>query len=399
MSERFFDTPDLDKAKQSLADEEKRGGGWNASFYKPQQGVENVIRILPAPGGSGADWHIKVAKHFVKHPDGASESFVCMKEMYGQACPACEEWHKLPKGDPGKANYSYRRSGVFNVIDRNEYTAWYTGGKSGEAPKVKLYEAPIQAVWYTIVQLVSARGRQSHIFDDYDENGNVKTPGRDWIIYFNPKLDPQSMYRLVPSDPCPLGTPEEIRLWLPQIIPLIHEKIPFYAPISYEEAAIKTFGSPEERKLLKESKKAAAQAASAPKTEEAKGYPSELDSTPEGEPETGSDGMGSETIGPESEALAEEERAQKEAEEELRKADEAAKKAREKAEAAKQAKKTAKPPATKPAPAKPETPKTAPVPTVTPPVTGAPTTQPPAQASLADIQAKIASVRAKYAKK
>lgn len=389
MGEKFFDAPDPERDRKSVQDEEKRGTGWNAVFYKPKAGIENVIRILPPPAGSGASWHIKVAKHFIKHGEKDYESFVCMKEVYGQPCPACEQFHKLSKDDPARANYSYRRSGVFNIIDRLEYKAWINAGRNlAELPKVRLYEGPVQAVWFTIVQQVSTRGQLSHIFDDYDVNGNVTSPGRDWIIYFNPNMDPQSMYRLNTSDPCPLGTVEEIKLWLPQIMPLFPEKIPFYAPIDYVEAQIKTFGSLEERKLLRLSKQAASAKPSSNVEKPVEAYPKALDETPAGEPETGSDGM------------SEEDSTQKEAEEAAQAAEEAAKKAADAKAKATAAKKLVEP--------KKETPKTeAPKSTVKPPVPVAKpetpvvpsaTEESPKQpASLQDIQKKIAEVRAKYA--
>lgn len=360
MSERFFDTPDLEKDKKAVGDEEKhRGGSYDAVFYKPKPGVENVIRILQAPAGSGAHWNIKVTKHFVKHDDGTTESFVCMKEVYGKPCPACEKFLSLDKKDPKRAVYSYRRTGVFNIIDRNEYVLWQSQGKSDDLfPKVKLYEAPIQAVWYSIVQLVGSKGRQSHIFDDYNENGKVVNPGRDWIIYFNPNMDPQSMYRLVPSDPCPLGEPEEIKKWLPQIIPLITEKIPFYAPISYEDAQIKTFGTTEERQLLKLSKQAVAAEQSRSK-ETGGGYPSQWDDTerqPTSEPEQ--EQKAPEKVKPEPEPA----------------------KVEPKEEPKKEAPRTE-------APKKEET---------KPEVINKASEQQPVKQDLSEIQAKIAAVRAKY---
>jgi len=269
---KYFDRPDEEQDGKALADEDKRKSKYAKMFWKPQKEVENLIRVLPRKAGSKASWHMRYGRHFINHgflPDGRKdiESYVCMQETYGQPCPGCEEFSELIKTNKVKARlYQVKRYGVFNVIDRQLYQQYLEG--TAPFPEVKLYEAPIKSVWEWIVRLVKTKGRMSNIFDTFNEDGTVKAPGRDIILVFNPLLDPSRMYQLQVTDPTPLGTKEHIAKWAKQITELIPENIEMYAPIDYDVAHTKTFGTLDERTELRKALRDLAEAEGAEPEEE-----------------------------------------------------------------------------------------------------------------------------------
>ena len=241
--------PNYERDKKLLEGERRRSmsGDFAEKFWKPKPGDDNLIRILPArQNESGATYHFTAGKHFIKHPeDSRTEAFICMRETYGQRCPACEKYFELVKVDKkAAAPYKVKRFGVFNVIDRTE-----------EDPHVRIYEAPRQAIWAKIVRLVTTRGRMSDILDEIEideetEEVNIISPGRDLLIIFNPNAEPQGMYAIYPTDHEPLGTPEQIVQWFEEMVDLLPQNI--YGTISYEDAYVKTFGTPEERQALRD---------------------------------------------------------------------------------------------------------------------------------------------------
>jgi hypothetical protein len=241
----IFQPPDIDKDREALDDAKKGAVDFDKIFYRPtsqeklKKGEENIIRILPSTNPK-AGWHLRAAKHFVKHPD-RTESFICMNETYGGECPACERMEELKsEGDKDEAaKWRPKRFGVFNVIDRMN---------PQDGPKI--YECPVRAVWQKVVSLVVGQGRMSNIFDEYDKKGNVESEGRDILIVYNSNAHPQDMYAVMPMDPSPLSDEEEdVDKWINQIRDLILEEM--YPPIEYEDAHTKCFGSEEEREELR----------------------------------------------------------------------------------------------------------------------------------------------------
>ena len=199
-----FKNPNEEQDGQFLSDEERRrgsGGSWTDSVYKPKASdrnnkVNNMIRILPAKAGSAATYYLRVAKHFIKHAD-RTEAFLCLKETLGQPCPACEIYEDKKKKDPKLAsNFSPLIRGVFNVIDRTE---------DPKDAHVRIYESPIKGVCTKVVSLVRSKGPMSDIFDSPDENFKITKSGRDLVIIFNPKADPQDMYMVYPADLTPMS--------------------------------------------------------------------------------------------------------------------------------------------------------------------------------------------------
>jgi len=257
-----FQQPDFDRDKRVVEDEERQSSRtpWSEAYWKPTPGDENLIRVLPAKM-LGVSYHMKAAKHFIKHvEDGKTESFVCMKEMYGKACPACEKYLELVNTDkPTAQKFKTKRVGIFNILDRNAYFAYREHPKEKPLPSVRLYEAPAKAIWLKIVSIVTGRGRLSNLFDEYDAAGNFVSPGRDILITFNPDAEPQSMYGVYPTDPSPLGSPDEVKIWIDQIVDLTAQNL--YPPIEYSVAKIKTFGSAREREELRKTAAAAREAA------------------------------------------------------------------------------------------------------------------------------------------
>jgi hypothetical protein len=235
----LFSKPDYGKDEAELAKETRQQFKLSEKMWKPEKDIENKIRILPARGGSDASYHMKIGKHFVEHPD-RTESFICMRETYGKECPACEAYFRIREEADKKSAMPYypKLYGVFNIINRLE-----------ENPKVKLYEAPRTMVWKKIIFINKGSIK---VIDEFDEEGKYVQEGRDIIILFSPKAEVHNMYVVYPGDKAPLGTKKEIEAWHGDIIDLIPEQIALYAPIDYEVAQIKGFGSAEEREELRE---------------------------------------------------------------------------------------------------------------------------------------------------
>lgn len=236
----LFSKPKYEEDEALLAKESRQQFKLSEKMWKPAKDIENKIRILPARGGTDASYHMKIGKHFVEHAD-RTEGFICMRETYGKECPACEAYFRIRKETTDKnlsKPYYPKLYGVFNIINRLE-----------ENPKVKLYEAPRTMVWKKIIFINKGSIK---VIDEFDEEGKYVQEGRDIIILFSPKAEIHNMYVVYPGDKASLGTKKEIEAWHGDIIDLIPEQIGLYAPIDYEVAQIKAFGTVEERDELRE---------------------------------------------------------------------------------------------------------------------------------------------------
>jgi hypothetical protein len=78
----------LDKMKAKLTDIESKSGGGKLGFYKPTEGKQDVIRLLPAADG---DPFVQKWMHY----NVGKESFECPKRMFGDDCPVCGFVDKL----------------------------------------------------------------------------------------------------------------------------------------------------------------------------------------------------------------------------------------------------------------------------------------------------------------
>jgi len=251
----LFGAVDHEKDEQLVKAEKSRMQGkkdWSEIYWRPTPHAENVIRILPAKAGTDASYHLKISKHFVRHAD-RTEQFTCMNEVYGEACPACEEWKKLLKQSNEKSfskeekkkildeakRFRPQRVGYFNIIVRGK-----------DKPDVMLYEAPM-TVWSKVVHVVASQGRMADIFDVFkNDKGEIETPGRDIIVLYDPDQNPQHRYNAYPTERCPMGTPEEVLRWYEQITDLVPENV---APrVDIGVAQIKTTGSKEAREQLRD---------------------------------------------------------------------------------------------------------------------------------------------------
>jgi len=76
----------LDKMKEKLNELESKGSGLN--FYKPTEGQQDMIRLLPADDG---DPFVQKWMHY----NVGKESFECPHKMYGEDCPVCGFVSKL----------------------------------------------------------------------------------------------------------------------------------------------------------------------------------------------------------------------------------------------------------------------------------------------------------------
>jgi hypothetical protein len=262
----LFGKPDHKKDEELIEKEKARMQGkvdWSERYWKPLAHEENAIRIMPPRADSGASYHLKISKHFIRHPD-KTETFTCMKETYGKPCPACEEWQRLlqeankikDKDEKQKMKdearrFKPQRFGVFNVVGV-EYEKDGTRVVPEDA-KVKLYESPM-TVWQKIIAVVSTRSRMSDIFDEFkNEKGEIEKPGRDIMVTYDPDQTPQHRYNAYPTDRVEMGTPEEVLKWYGEITDLIPENVAF--AVEYDVAHMKTFGSKEERNELRETLK------------------------------------------------------------------------------------------------------------------------------------------------
>jgi len=370
---KLFGEPNTDEAQKVVDQEKKRSQGYDRAefFWKPNSGPDgNLIRLLPNRAGSKFSYHLYAAVHFIKHDeDGKTERFVCNRETYGTKCPACEEMFRLIKAkQPEEANkFRPKRFGVFNVLNR-------------EKPEdgVKMYEAPVQGIYQKVMQIISSKGRMSNLFDKFDKSGKLETPGRDLMLTFDKTAQPQAMYNIYPTDPTPLGTEEEMAAWAEQITDLDVKVL--YPETDYDLAAIKTFGSAEERDLLRDELRKMHETEEASATAEA---PAE--EAPAEEEASAEEAPVEEEVGKEDDVMAKLEAQEKEIQERKAAAlkQRADTDAKVKAEAEKKAKEDKPKPAPKPAVPKPAT---------------KPSTPAPAPAKLDEIKAKIEAAKARLNK-
>ena len=204
---------------------------WSLVYWKPKANYENVIRILPGVGK--ATYHLKFGKHFIKHSD-KTESFVCNRETYQEACPACEEYDRLVKAnDEDASRFKVQTRGTFNVVDYSD-----------EEAKVKLWEAPLVTGWLHIVKMVGSKSRFNNLV------GTEENPleGRDIIVFYDPDAGAQQMYR-IQFDETTVIKPESAKKWLEAARPLVREEV--YPKTDPEVAKIKMSGSSQEREALR----------------------------------------------------------------------------------------------------------------------------------------------------
>ena len=247
-----FKAPDVESDRQEVA-RASRGGKQN--FWRPKDG-DNVIRILPARADAPAhvNYHLHFAKHIMQYGNDW-EFFVCMQETYGKPDPVCDKRRELltlakKMGDEKLKNEAGRfrtsRFGLFNIVDMAD-----------EKKGVQLYECSY-VVWLTIVKLVSQlNGKYNDIVLKRDAAGQVVLDpngiplGRQILIYYNPKeANPGRKYEIYPDELSPIAaTKERFDELMNGVVHLDLEK--FYPEITYEEARIRAFGTPEQRAALR----------------------------------------------------------------------------------------------------------------------------------------------------
>ena len=276
----LFAKTNIERDVEVLKQEKERQSynkDWSTIYWKPvpkselrndEEITEEVgIRIfLPAGNVEGADWFVKMSKHFIRHSDGGFEQFTCMKEVYGEPCEVCDKNRELleqakAEKDKDKKDAFYKeanafkptRFGVFNVLGV-KYVTNHKTGKSERLidDKVKMFQSPI-SLWTRIVNIHSGRGRSSDIFDAFDEKDNIIKAGRDIIIVYDKDQVPANRYTAIPTDYVNLGTPEQIADWVGQLTPLVPDKLENVASrVDPEVVHIKAFGSKQERMQLKD---------------------------------------------------------------------------------------------------------------------------------------------------
>ena len=247
MGNDLFRRPDRDHDKTYLEGEERPGQ--RSEYFKPaprSEKKENRIRLLPARADfkAGITYYIAAGVHFVAvdDEDRKAEKFTCMRVTYGEKCIMCEQLDELKKdkdsAEEEKRVFRPRQVGLLNIIDRENLDVG-----------VQLWECPRASVLNKIIGIVAGGGRQSNLFDDYDEAGKL-LPGRDLLVTFDKKAKPQNMYFLTTDDPTVLGTAEQVAEWSKDIVELDREI--FYPRITVEEQAALAGGSKEERDEVRE---------------------------------------------------------------------------------------------------------------------------------------------------
>jgi hypothetical protein len=276
----LFGKVNIDKDAEVLKEEKERQSSyskdWDSIYWKPvpkadlrndNEITEEVgVRILLPSPVEGADWYLKMSKHFIRHPDGGFEQFTCMREVYGEDCVACEKYFEILEEvkdvkDKAQKDAIYKRAnaykptrfGVFNVLGVKYVTNHKTGQTERQVDdKVKLFQAPI-SLWTKIVSIHSGRGRSSDFFDEFDDKGNISKPGRDIIVVYDKDQAPANRYNAIPTDYVELGTPEQISEWVESITPLTPDNPENVAyKVDPEVAQIRTFGTKQEREQLRE---------------------------------------------------------------------------------------------------------------------------------------------------
>ena len=74
---------DLKKMREKLASLQNRGGGTRSSFWRPQDG-DQQIRVVPTADGDPFK-----DRHF-HYNLGGNAGFLCPKKNYGDSCPVCD---------------------------------------------------------------------------------------------------------------------------------------------------------------------------------------------------------------------------------------------------------------------------------------------------------------------
>jgi len=119
---------------------------------------------------------------------------------------------------------------------------------------VKLWEAPPVAVWEYIVGMVKGNSKFNNLAGTYEDlDRKIEADplkGRDLLIFYHPKADPNRKYNISPDDTTSLGGKKQVARWLEEATELLPENL--YPETGYDVAHIKTFGTVEQRKELKE---------------------------------------------------------------------------------------------------------------------------------------------------
>lgn len=118
----------LDKMKAKLNELENKGGS-GLNFFKPTEGQEDVIRLLPADDG---DPFVQKWMHY----NVGKESFECPQKMYGEDCPVCgfvsklwDEYNETQEDETRKAANNLKAkpryySLVMNREDEGKVMVW-----------------------------------------------------------------------------------------------------------------------------------------------------------------------------------------------------------------------------------------------------------------------------------
>lgn len=118
----------LDKMKEKLNELENKGGS-GLNFFKPTEGQEDVIRLLPAEDG---DPFVQKWMHY----NVGKESFECPQKMYGEDCPVCgfvsklwDEYNETQEDETRKAANNLKAkpryySLVMNREDEGKVMVW-----------------------------------------------------------------------------------------------------------------------------------------------------------------------------------------------------------------------------------------------------------------------------------
>ena len=186
---------------------DKQNWHFKENLWRPTVG-ENRLRIVPAVIGSGTTaWWMRVDIHNISLVF-KSNKFVCNAQLFEKPCSLCEMRKKFEaEGEFEEAKrIGLRKYTFFNVIDR-----------ANEDEGVKVWMAPISAWWQ--IERAVFRGSGSSLIIDWPEKG---TYGCDLLIYYDPNEQFKHRYKvsILSEEPRPLGTEEQIKRWIKEVLPL-----------------------------------------------------------------------------------------------------------------------------------------------------------------------------------
>jgi hypothetical protein len=161
-----------------------------------------------------------------------AKKFVCNSQLFRKPCRLCEMKHKfsIEKKHNEAKKIELWKFTFLNIIDR-----------ANEDKGVKVWMAPISA-WWQIEKAAFRNGNLSLILNSSEDG----TYGCDLSVNYDPNEQFKNRYKvtILHNDPRPLGTEEQLKKWVEEVLPLKPENfydVVAYKKLKYVESSIRTF--------------------------------------------------------------------------------------------------------------------------------------------------------------